>query len=89
MKLKVYVYAKLNEYTGEPQIRVTSFDGMEDMWGPMLAEREIDIPEPLHADMAVAMVAAWRAEQQQIRADAEVKAQEIEQRIGKILAIEA
>ena len=89
MKIKVYVYAMLNEYTGEPQIQVSDFDGMEEQWGPIFAKCEIDAPEPARADMTAASVSRMRAEQQQIRADAEVKAQAIEQRIGKLLAIEA
>lgn len=89
MKIKVYVYAKLNEYTKECAYSVSDWSEGQQLFGDIIAEREIDAPEAKPANLVPGQVARMRAEQQQIRADAEVKAQAIEQRIGKLLAIEA
>lgn len=87
MKLPIYVYATYNEFTKNWNYH-TGPAGMEtEGWVPV-AEKEVQFDTLPDEVLRAGTVAAYRAEQQRIRADAEQKAMRIEQTIGDMLCLE-
>ena len=88
MKKTIYVHAQLAEWSEEGYI-LTYWDyEMSQAGGPRVATVEVDFDMPSKAELANGFVGQLRGEQQKIRADCEVKVNEIEHQIGKLLAIE-
>lgn len=89
MKLKIYVHAKAFEFGNRVVYHVSDID-MSEYYGPVVFEGEVDIPfEPVTpADLIPGQVAILRKEQQKVRAEAEVRANAVEEQISKLLAIE-
>ena len=86
MKLKAYVHSSYDQY--EKTFRFCAFS-CKDMPGYVfLEEVELDYEEPSHDAMINGTVAAYRAEQKRLRAEAEEKATQLERQIGEMLAIE-
>lgn len=90
MKHTVYIHARIGPYEwnkDEIEYWVGSLHVTGNGW-VCVGSREVDIPEITRADLVPDAIKAMQAEQQQIRADAEVKAQKLQAQIDKLLAIE-
>ena len=88
MKKTIYVHARANEWS-ENGFELCYFDAdMTNYTCPLLATVEVDFELPPTADLVNGFVSELRNQQSIIRADCEVKVQEIEYQIGKLLAIE-
>ncbi|WP_455387397.1 hypothetical protein [Petrachloros mirabilis] len=90
MKLELYVHAQPDPYVpGGVQYQAATHD-MSEFWGPVIFHGYVDVPvDPVTpADLIPGQVAILRKEQQAIRADAEVKANRIEEQISKLQAME-
>ncbi len=90
MKRTIYIHARIGPYEwnkDEIEYGVVDFKMTGEGWR-LLGTREIDVPEVSRDDLVPDAIKAMQAEQQQIRAEAEVKAQAIQSRIDKLLAIE-
>ena len=92
MKVTAYVYARISPYSGgdgEVQHNASVLGDMENYgFGKCVAQADIDVPDMTRADLVADAVRALRGEQQRVRAEAETKAQELEEKIGKLLALE-
>ena len=92
MKVTAYVYARISPYEWEHdkvEYGVFSSECMGEFgWGKLVAQVEIDAPDLTRADLILDAVRVLRGEQQRVRAEAEQKAQEIETKIGSLLALE-
>lgn len=90
MKKTIYICARVSPYEwadgavdyGVADIRLTG-----EGW-TLLETREIDVPEVSRDELVPHAIKAMQAEQQEIRAAAEVKAQAIQSKINKLQAIE-
>ena len=90
MKRTIYICARVSPYEwadGAVDYFVADIRMTGEGW-TLLESREIDIPEVARGELVPDAIKAMQAEQQQIRADAEVKAQAIQSKIDKLLAIE-
>ena len=90
MKRTIYICARISPYewkAGGVDYCVADIRMTGEGW-TLLEAREIDVPEVSREDLVPDAIKALQAEQQQIRADAEVKAQAIQSKIDKLLAIE-
>ena len=89
MKLKVYVHAESHGNTGRVNYEISRID-MTEYYGPVVFHGDVEIPmEPVTPkDVIPAQVAILRKHQQEIRAEAEIKAKEIEEKISMMLALE-
>lgn len=90
-KHTIYIHARISPYewqNGETEVTVYSFDMKGQSGWALLETREIDVPELTHDELVPHAVKAFQAEKDAIRADAEVKAQAIQSKIDKLLAIE-
>ena len=91
MKRTIYICARIgaNDWdNGELTYGIADFDLSGTHGWSLLESREIDVPEVSRDELVPGAIKALQAEQQQIRADAEVKAQAIQSKIDKLLAIE-
>ncbi len=90
MKRTIYICARVSPYEwaqGEVEYIVADIKMTGEGW-TLLVSRDIDIPEVSRDELVPGAIKALQAEQQQIRADAEVKAQKVQAQIDKLLAIE-
>ena len=86
MKAPVYVYVTYSQVN--KCIQYEAWPCKSDAWGQLHCETEIDIPEANMDDVINGKITSMRVEQQKLRADCELKVQNIEQQIGELLAIE-
>ena len=87
MKIPVYIYAQIQPYSKEVNYFAYFVPDSKHM-GVEIAKTEIDFDEPPLDKVIQGAVVNMRAEQQKIRAEAEVKYQNIEQQIQEMLCIE-
>lgn len=89
MKMQIYLYARKVGWSDELEITAhsTKFEN-GDYPGVLFAETEIEVLEPIRADVITGQVKVLRVQQQELRAKCEVDVQKIEQQIGELLAIE-
>ena len=88
MKIPVYVYAEAETWGDKKILYKPYYATCMDHIGMEFYQCEIDIPVPDRADVINRTVKLMRAKQSRIRADAEVKTQNIEEQIGRLLSIE-
>jgi len=86
MKVKVYVHAAWDSFG--KKFDYTAWPYKSDAFGVLVLTKEIDAPEVDETELKSGVVKFMRAEQQKIRAEAEVKYQNIEQQIQELLCIE-
>lgn len=84
--IPVYVYAEWNSWNHDWDYKVFTHD-MTSLGYTILEKTSITIPAREHADLAHIAARHMRAQQQSIRAEAEVKIQLIEEEIGKLAAL--
>lgn len=94
MKVKVFVHAKLNDVyengANRKKMIYQAWPCHYEVWGTLVCETEIDVPDQIsEADVIRNTVKVMRKQQQVIRADAEVKFQNIEQQIQEMLCLPA
>lgn len=95
MKVKAYVHAKYDDhYDAESGkyikgFRYVAWPCKGDSWGFFVCEHEFEIPAVDENELRNGVVKLMRDEQQKIRADAEVKFQNIEQQIQEMLCLPA
>lgn len=87
MKLPIIVYAIYDEYSKEWNYRAGP-EGMESMGWVLVEELAVEFDAPPESVLITRTIAAYRSEQQRIRADAEQKAMRIEQTICEMLCLE-
>ena len=89
MKMTIYVCARISPYDrdGKLEYGIADFKLTGEGW-TLLEAREIDVPEITRDELVPDAIKAMQAEQQEIRAQAELKAQAIQSKIDKLLAIE-
>jgi len=89
MKFTVYLHAQLNTewFREEITYRVSTLD-MTEQWGPVISKVEVDFPiDSLEKDALFSdIIERLREKQSKIRAEAENKAAEIEDKISKLTA---
>ncbi|HTE41727.1 MAG TPA: hypothetical protein VK629_12920 [Steroidobacteraceae bacterium] len=88
MKKTIYVHAELADWKDEGYLLQYWDRDMGERCGPLVAKLEVEFDLPSKTDLANGFVAALRKEQQKVRAEAEVKANAIEDRISQLLALE-
>lgn len=87
MKIPVFVYAQIDTYSKQVQYDV--WPRKSEIWsGTCVYETEIDVPDADRGMVLNATVKSMRDEQQKIRAEAQLKAERIEQDIAELLCIE-
>ncbi len=95
MKVKVFVHAKYGRHydadTGRfcNGVEYLAWPMESEAWGVFFHEAEIDVPEVDENSLRDGQVKIMREEQQRIRAEAEVKYQNIEQQIQEMLCLSA
>lgn len=88
MKLKVCIHAKYDDYEKQHDFSVWAHNMNGTSGYHMVEEREIDFDAPPRDVLVNGTIAAYRAEQQRVRAEAEQKSQRIQRAIDELLAIE-
>lgn len=83
----VYVFAHYNEYLKKFCLITDGSDIMADTW-VLVKETGIEVEMPAHEVLVAAAVKTLRAEKAKILAEAQVKANEVEQKIQEFLCIE-
>jgi len=86
MKLKAYVHAEWNDFDKKFLYKVYPCEAAA--FGVFIAEVEIDAPEVDEGELIKGQVKLMRDKQQEIRAEAELKFQQIEESIQKMLCLE-
>ncbi len=90
MKVDVYVYAKVENWRKDVcYYAYFTGDIPGNHMGTLIAETSVEIDEPNIHEIIDGTVKTMRAEQQKIRAEAEVKYQNIEQQIQEMLCLSA
>lgn len=79
MKLKIYIHAKYCEFRKE-------YDS--EHFGVVVEETEVEFTPPPYEVLVNGTIAAYRAKQKKIRADAESEVNILQQRINDLLCIE-
>ena len=90
MKKTIYICDRVSPYEwakGQVEYGIADFKMTGEGW-MLLESREIDVPAVSRDELVPDAIKALQAEQQQIRADAEVRAQKVQAQIDKLLAIE-
>ena len=90
MKIKVNLHANMDRFAdGDIAYHVSNLD-MSEYWGQIVCTQEVefDIHDLKPTDLIPDAIARLRKEQSEIRAEAERKSAQIEERISKMLALE-
>ncbi len=87
MKVKVYVYAKVDAF--DKTASYYAYFCKTSHMGTFVVETSVDIDEPPLQEIMDGTIKDMRAAQQKIRADAEVQYQNIEQQIQEMLCLSA
>lgn len=88
MKVKGYIHAQYDEYEKEYRFSIWTHD-MTSCQGYVLVEEvEIEFNAPPHEVLVNGTIAAYKAEQQKIRAEAESKVNRLQRAIDDLLCIE-
>lgn len=91
MKLKynLHVYAR-RDYTGKREFRVDTAQCMSEHWGPIIhSDMDLEIEFSTNEETILQLeVARLQTEKQKILAECHVKAENIQQQINELLAIE-
>ena len=87
MKVTAFVHASYDSYK-KKFVYQTWPHKSDGIFGVFIGEIEFDAPDVDEGELKNGTVKAMKSEQQKIRAEAEVKIQNIEQQIGELLCIE-
>ena len=88
MKINATVQAQYCVHSKEFQYSVFKFEDMQSSGYTAVHSVEIEFDEPPHEVLAAGTVAAYRAEQKRIQAEAQMKITELEQNINDLLCLE-
>ena len=94
MKVTAYVHAKFDEYwddktnTIKQGWKYNAWPCNSESWGVLIGKVEIEVPAVDESELTKGQVKIMRAEQQKIRVESEVKFQQIEESIQKMLCLE-
>lgn len=91
---KLYVHACRDEMMRDGRIdyKVSVFDHSDDKWwGPVVHTKDVEFEfdAPSESDVRNGMIRALKVERQSVLADAQIKVNKLDQKISKLLAIEA
>jgi len=91
VKVKVYIYARVNQYSDDKIEYIPYYVGPEigDHMGAFVLETEVEFDPPSRADIINKTVAVLKNQQQSLRAECETKVQNIEQQIQEMLCLPA
>ena len=88
MKIKCYIKALWMDHSQEYIFQIHSFESTEGSSFISVEEQELEFTPPPIEVLHSKTVAVYRAEQEKIRAEAEVKRQNIQGQIDRMLALE-
>jgi len=88
MKIKAYIYAEYNSHSKSFNFQPWGHKCLDNTFGKFIGETEVEFPDVDPVELLKGQVVLMRAEQQKIRAEAEVKYQNIETQIQQMLCIE-
>lgn len=90
MKIQVFIHAQWNEYEKEYSFHPWGYDMSKSSsdCGPLVETVEIDFTPPPNEVLVNGTIAAYRKQQQNIRAHAEMQCNELQTRIDDLLCIE-
>lgn len=89
MKIEVFIHAQWSEYEKKYHFRPWGYDMTSNGdCGPLVEKLEIEFSPPPDAVLVNGTIEAYRKQQQNIRATAEMQCNQLQERINDLLCIE-